>query len=364
MALDNILTVVIPCRNEENYIAKCLESLVACSFDKNTLEVFVCDGVSDDNTQEIVKSYERKYDFIHLLINDRRTTPFALNLGIERSTSDFVAILGAHAEVSSDYFSQCVADFQLDEKIGCTGGLLINEYEDELSEAIGIAQSSSFGVGNAHFRTGAKSGCVDTVAFGTYRKSMLDEIGYFDEELVRNQDDELNYRVIKNGWKIYLNTGVTALYYVRGSFSKLYKQYWQYGYWKVFVNKKHAAVTSVRQLVPALFVLGVVLFICTEVLASLASVSVIGSVASFFSLALFFSIGFYLILSFIIGINLWTNKCDFEIKKRRESLSTPFFVMFSFFILHFSYGLGYWKGILDFLIKGKGPTKKSENLTR
>ena len=111
MAKENTLTVVIPCRNEENYIAKCLDSIIACSFDKDALEVFVCDGVSDDGTQEIVNRYEEKYSFIHLLVNDRKTTPFALNLGIEKSASEFVAILGAHAEVSVDYFSQCVADF-------------------------------------------------------------------------------------------------------------------------------------------------------------------------------------------------------------------------------------------------------------
>ena len=153
MALENTLTVVIPCRNEENYIAKCLDSLLACDYPKEKISVYVVDGQSDDRTQAIVREYDTKHSQIELLINKKKTTPFALNLGIEKSTSEFVAILGAHAEVSKNYFSQCVEDFQLDTKMGCTGGLLINEYEDDVSEVIGMAQSSSFGVGNAHFRT-------------------------------------------------------------------------------------------------------------------------------------------------------------------------------------------------------------------
>jgi len=340
MALDNTLTVVIPCRNEEKYIGKCLDSLIACDFPKDKLSVFVVDGESDDRTKTIVREYAINHSQIKLLINEKKTTPLALNLGIENSTSEFVAILGAHAEISKNYFSQCVEDFQLDNKIGCTGGLLINEYEDNVSEVIGMAQSSSFGVGNAHFRTGAKSGYVDTVAFGTYRKTTLDEIGVFDEDLVRNQDDELNYRVIKNGWKIYLNSSVTALYYVRGSFSKLYNQYWQYGYWKVYVNQKHNAITTVRQLVPTLFIAFLVL----------------GLSLSFFSIwmRLLFSLGLliYLYLAFIFAL------------QKTKKPSNIYRVMGSFFILHISYGLGYWKGILDFIIKRKGPSEKSESLTR
>lgn len=340
MALENTLTVVIPCRNEENYIAKCLDSLLACDYPKEKISVYVVDGQSDDRTQAIVREYDTKHSQIELLINKKKTTPFALNLGIEKSTSEFVAILGAHAEVSKNYFSQCVEDFQLDTKMGCTGGLLINEYEDDVSEVIGMAQSSSFGVGNAHFRTGAKSGYADTVAFGTYRKSMLDEIGYFDEDLVRNQDDELNYRVIKNGWKIYLNTEVTARYYVRGSSSKLYNQYWQYGYWKVYVNQKHKAITTIRQLVPALFIAFITLGITLSVFSIWARL--------FFALGLFI----YLCLALV-----------FALQKTRKP-SNVFRVIGSYFILHSSYGLGYWKGILDFVVKRKGPSEKSESLTR
>jgi GT2 family glycosyltransferase len=115
--------------------------------------------------------------------------------------------------------------------------------------------SSVFGVGNAHFRTGGKSGCVDTVAFGAYRREVFERVGFFDEELARNQDDEFNYRVVQGGFKIFLDPAIQSDYFVRGSISKLYKQYDQYGYWKVFVNKKHGAVTTLRQLAPPLWVL-------------------------------------------------------------------------------------------------------------
>ncbi len=268
------------------------------------------------------------------------TTPFALNIGIKASTSDYATILGAHAEVSKSYFSKSVKDFQIDPKMGCTGGFLINEYEDEVSEAIGSAQSSSFGVGNAHFRTGNASGFVDTVAFGTYSRKVFEKIGYFDEELDRNQDDEFNFRLLKNGFKIYLDKDITANYYVRGSFKKLYRQYWQYGYWKVFVNVKHQMITTVRQLIPMLFVL------------FLAVGAVLSFVHPILRLLFFAGLGSYLL-----------GAVFFATKKSKTPLQSAK-IIFSFLILHLSYGLGYLKGIWDFMVLRKGPSKSSASLTR
>jgi len=347
-----VLSVVIPCRNEESYIAACLDSIAVCDFPKENLKVFVCDGLSDDKTVEIVKEYAFKYEWIELLVNEKQTTPFALNLGIKSSKSEYVTILGAHAEVGRDYFTKCVSDFLKDEAIACTGGLLENVYDDEISEAIGYAQSHWFGVGNAHFRTGLKSGFVDTVAFGTYKRAVFEEIEYFDEELARNQDDEFNYRLIKSGYKIWLNTSAKTSYFVRGSINKLWKQYFQYGYWKVFVNKKHKAVTTVRQLVPAVFVLCVLgMFVFTKISPPL-------------SMLCFLAVGCYFFISFILGILFLVRISGGSMKKARTNMLAPLLIMVSFFTLHFSYGLGYLKGIWNFLILRKTPSKNSHTLSR
>jgi glycosyltransferase involved in cell wall biosynthesis len=299
----------------------------------------VCDGNSSDGTQKIVNTFSASNPQFRLLINEQKTTPFALNLGIKNSTSDIIIILGAHSELDKDFVLNNVSSFDIDTKIMCTGGVLQNEYENVPSQIIGAAMSSSFGVGNAHFRTGAKNGFVDTVAFGAYKKEIFDEVGLFDEELIRNQDDEFNYRVTSKGFKIYLNSDIKCKYFVRASFSKLFRQYYQYGYWKVFVNKKHKSVTTIRQLIPMLFVLylflfGISIFVDKVVFVCMSTLGVL-----------------YLFLAFVFAF------------KKASSLKFILGIVYTFFILHVSYGLGYLKGIFDFLILRKS-IRKHESLTR
>ena len=334
------VSITIPCRNEEKYIAKCLQSIIDCDYDKKLLTVFVCDGLSDDNTQSIVQEVSSKYHFVKLLINDKKTTPQALNLGLKASNSDVKIILGAHAEIYPDYISNCVEIFNTKSDVGCVGGIIENVMEDETSSIISLAMSSSFGVGNAHFRTGEKDGYVDTVAFGAYKNEVFEKVGFFDEDLIRNQDDEFNYRLHKFGYKIFLSRNIKSKYYVRASFSKLYKQYFQYGYWKVYVNAKHKTVTTVRQLIPAFFVL----FLFG------------GAALSFFSVYFFFI--------FLLGILAYLCLGIVSAFKKTMSLTKAFMIFYVFFILHYSYGLGYLKGIIEFVFLGKRPSKKSEALTR
>ena len=136
-------------------------------YPQDQLTVYVCDGKSTDETVAIIKDYAVKHAFIQLLVNEKQTTPFALNLGIKASTSDVVIILGAHSELYPDYVSSCVEAFDFAPNIGCTGGIIENVYENEISDVIGKAMSSSFGVGNAHFRTGNKDGFVDSLQKGS-----------------------------------------------------------------------------------------------------------------------------------------------------------------------------------------------------
>jgi len=333
------VSIVIPCRNEEKYIGRCIDSILSQDYSQDKLFVFVCDGKSTDDTAAIIHDYAVKHKNISFLINEKQTTPYALNIGINASLTDIVIILGAHSEIYPDYVSSCVEAFSYGTNIGCTGGIIENVYENETAEVIGKAMSSSFGVGNAHFRTGNKDGFVDTVAFGAYKREVFDKIGFFDEELIRNQDDEFNYRLLKNGFTIYLYRKIRSKYYVRASFDKLFKQYEQYGYWKVYVNKKHRAVTTLRQVIPLLFVL----FLFT------------GALLSFFHMLLF--------KIFLLGVFLYAALSVYSAFKQSGNSKQVFSIVKSFFILHFSYGLGYLKGIIDFFVLQKN-IKKEEVLTR
>ena len=221
----------------------------------------------------------------------------------------------------------------------CVGGVLENVYENETAKIIGSAMSSSFGVGNAHFRTGNKKGYVDTVAFGAYKREIFDKVGLFNEELIRNQDDEFNYRITSAGYKIFLNPEIKCKYFVRASFKKLYKQYYQYGYWKVYVNVLHKTVTTTRQLVPAAFVS--YLFV---LLLSL-----------FVGIKVFFFLSLFLVLYVLMA--------GFMAFRQNAQPITAIKIAYTFFILHFSYGIGYLKGIFDFILLKKS-IKKHESLSR
>lgn len=341
------VAIVIPCRNEERYIERCLLSVVNSVYTDGTIDVYVSDGMSDDGTRAIIQKLTSQHPNIHLIDNQKRTTPYALNLGINAAKDfDVLIILGAHAEIAKDYVQLCVDNLKKDASAGCVGGLLENVNEDAASEAIGMAMSSSFGVGNAHFRTGTKSGYVDTVAFGAYRKEVFEKIGLFDEALTRNQDDEFNFRVIKAGFKIVLDPRIHSKYYVRADYSKLFRQYYQYGLWKVYVNRKHKAVTSMRQLVPPVFVLFLFSILLIPVFALLTP---LGSISA---------------LVWICGFTLYKIGAFYAaLKQKARPVQVPG-VIFAFFLLHSGYGLGYLHGILKFIILRRQPGHKESRLSR
>lgn len=329
-----LVSVVIPCFNEERYIVACMESVCAQQLNPGVeLEVLVCDGNSKDRTPELIRRFEAIHPQVKYLLNEKQTTPYALNLGITHSKSDVVIIFGAHAVMKPGYVQRCLDDLAADPTLGCVGGLLSNVYENEASRVIGLAMSSSFGVGNAHFRTGAAAGYVDTVAFGAYTRAVFNKAGLFDEELTRNQDDEFNYRLLINGFKIWLDPQIRADYYVRASVKKLYRQYFQYGYWKVYVNKKHRAITTIRQLIPFFFVC----FLWAGAIGSL--------------LSRYAGIAFAAILLLYLALAL-----SFAFRKTKRP-AEAIKITGIFAILHVSYGWGYLLGIIDFMIRRKGAGK-------
>lgn len=319
--MDKRISVVIPCRNENAHIKECLDSIIASDYPSDNLEVFVCDAMSNDGTIEIIQEYEKNYKNIFYLLNEKQTTPHALNLGIKRSSGDVIIILGAHSSIDKKYIAECVELLDSDNKLGCVGGVLENVYEDEVSKCIAFAMSSLFGVGNAHFRTGVKDGIVDTVAFGAYKKEVFNKVGFFDEELTRNQDDEFNFRVIKAGYLIKLSKNIKAKYYVRSGYRKLFNQYFQYGFWKVIVNRKHRTVTTLRQVVPPAFVLFIVLGLLISVIIPPLAIYYLIAMIFYFFLSLFFA---------------W---------KKSDQIRLVLKIMLSFWILHIAYGLGYLKAL-------------------
>lgn len=336
------VSITVPCRNEIKYINNLLDSILKSNYDKNLIEVFIVDGMSNDGTRELInRDYLSKYDNIKLLDNIKQKTPYAFNLGIKESVGEIAIILGARHIISSNYISEVVEVLVKRKEIGCVGGIVHNIYENKTSEIISKSMASPFGIGFNNFRAISKDAYVDTIGSPAFRKSIFDELGYFDERLTRNQDDDFSFRIKKAGYNILLKSNISIQYSVRASFSKLFKQYKQYGYWKVFVNKKHKTVTTLRQLFPLLFLLSFPLFFLLFLINDK------------FIYAFLLEISSYMLLSFIFAFK--TNGFNFTYIIKQ---------MYTCFILHFSYGLGYLEGILDFLILNKKPNEKNETLSR
>jgi len=334
------VTIVIPCRNEEHYIAKNIQSVLDQDY-AGFCEVFVVDGMSTDATRNIVGEFERKYPKqVKLIDNPKKFTPDAMNIGIEKSSAEIFIILGGHAYLDKSFVSKNVEQLTNDPGLGCTGGVIKNIFENKEGALISKAMSSVFGVGNATFRLGGKKSLVDTVAFGAYWKRVFEQIGGFDEVLIRNQDDDYNFRVTQAGYKILFDPEIISYYYVRGSYKQLRKQYFQYGYWKVYVNKKHKLVTSVRQLFPALFILGIIA----------------GSLLGFFHPVFWWITGSVVSLYGLTAM-VFAAKISEKIVEFLPLIRT-------FLILHFAYGFGYIKGIIDFLFLNRKPGLRGTELTR
>lgn len=335
------VSIVIPCRNEGNYIEKCIEGFMDQTYPSSNYEVLICDGMSTDGTRDIIEKYQKLYSNVKLVDNPGLTAPKAMNKGIKTSHADVIIIFGAHAYPERDFIERNIEALS-DDEIGCVGGTLETINETEIGKGISLAMSSPFGVGNALFRYSKKEAFVDTVAFGAYRRSVLDKAGYFDEELVRNQDDELNLRVRENGCKILLSPKIKSYYYSRASYKKLWKQYFQYGFWKVRVFQKHKKVPQVRHLVPMLFVI----------------FNIFGLLSKFISIYLFMC--YLLILLIYLALALFQS-LKLGIKNKTSFLS----ILITFPILHLSYGLGFLEGLIIFyLIKNENFINKNTNSSR
>ena len=250
------VSIIIPCRNEAGYIANCLDSILASDYPQDQLEILVADGRSTDGTRELLTDYCAQHASVRLLDNARGTTPAGLNVAIQASSGAIVIRMDVHVLYPPDYISRLVRGL---EETGAdnVGGVLETVPADNtpMARAIALGMSHRFGVGNAHFRVGATERReVDTVPFGCFRRELFSRIGLFDEELIRNQDDEFNFRVITQGGRVLLLPDVSCRYFARRSLHQLARMYYQYGYFKPLVAQKIGRIMTIRQLVPALLV--------------------------------------------------------------------------------------------------------------
>jgi glucose-1-phosphate thymidylyltransferase len=320
------VSVVMPVRNEATFIARSLDAVLAQDYPPEQMEVIVADGMSTDRTREIVQSFQTKHPRIKLINNPGKIVPTGLNLAIAQAQGEVIVRVDGHCELANDYIRRCV-EHLLNNDVDGVGGPLTTIGDTPLARVIASAMSSFFGVGGAAFRTKPdKTMLTDTVAFPAYKRSVLERAGPFDEELVRNQDDEYNYRLRKMGAKILLAADVRCRYYSRSSFSSLWRQYFQYGYWKVRVMQKHSGQMQPRQFVPPLFVAA-----CLATLLLLPVFPVAGD-----------------LLALVVGSYTIANITATMLSLRSNKYTSLPLVPIAFATLHLAYGLGFLTGLVRF----------------
>lgn len=251
---EQTVSVIVPVRNEVGFIETTVRALLEQHGLPASYEVLVVDGLSDDGTRDVLDRMASHDQRLRILTNPSRTVPAALNLGIREATGDVIIRVDGHTTVESDFIRANLALLEEHPEAWSVGGPIAHRGTSTVSRAIAAAMSSPIGVGGASHRFANYEGYAEGTAFPAFRRWVFDRIGMFDEQLIRNQDDELNFRITRAGGKIYISPRVKHAYFVRDSFKALFSQYAQYAYWKIEVMRKHGRVIAPRHLVPGLFV--------------------------------------------------------------------------------------------------------------
>ncbi|MFC1806929.1 glycosyltransferase family 2 protein [Candidatus Omnitrophota bacterium] len=323
------VSVLMPIRNEAQYIEASLGAVLRQDYPSDKIEILIMDGLSTDETRSIINriieqpDIKEKFAAIYLLDNPSHIVSSAFNIGLAKARGDVIVRVDGHCEIASNYISKCIEILNRT-RADCVGGEITTIGRTRTAKSISLAQSTFFGVGDVIARRRKNwSGYVDTVCFGAYRKEVFAKIGLFDEELIRNQDDEFNARLVQAGGKIWLDSEVKSTYFSRATLKGLWHQYLYYGFYKIRFLQKRKMLPSMRQLMPPLFIIGIIAVTGLSFCA--------GTPIWIMSYA-----GVYLGMSLLASI--WIAS-----RVRRFYFMLPLI----FITLHVSYGIGYLWGLWE-----------------
>lgn len=263
---DVLLSIVIPVRNEAGFIERCLGSVFAQDLGGLECEVIAADGMSDDGTSEKLKTLKSKYPNLRVLENPKRTVSSGVNLGIRESKGDVIVRLDAHAEYGADYVKNCLEALERT-GAGNVGGpaIPLPGGGTDLARAIVLAHHSPFGLGGGSFRKTGAEGFAETVWPGCFRREALEKSGLYDERLTRTEDIELNARMRKAGYRVYLSPGIRAYYYCRPNLKELWRQRWLDGIGVVQTLAVNPGAPRPRHFAPLAFVSSMILLAALSV---------------------------------------------------------------------------------------------------
>lgn len=327
------VSIVVPCRNEANAIVAFLNSLLNQEMGDINWEAIIADGMSDDGTRKVLEQFSKEHRQIRVIDNPSRIVSTGLNACIRVAAGDIILRMDVHTEYKADYVRRCV-EVQRKTNAANVGGACVAVQTGYVGRAIAAAFHSPFAVGGARWHQPSYEGPVDTVHLGCWRREVLEQIGFFDETLVRNQDDELNFRLTRAGGTIWQSPDIVSWYHPRSSLGALFRQYFQYGYWKVAVIKKHRLPASWRHLVPGAFVLANVVVL---------AVALLGMIFGRGPFSWFTEAGMGMDIAYAVAVFV----AAFIVAKKDGWILLPVLPLV-FCSYHIAYGLGFLFGIFHF----------------
>ena len=249
------VSVVLPVRNEGRHLQACLERLIDQDYPRDRVEIIVVDGRSDDATHDVLERVMSRHPNVRLRVLDNpdRIVPTALNIGIRAAVGEVIVRMDGHSIPERTHLTACVRALRSSGAANVGGGMRA-EGTTPFGRAVALVMRHRLSAGDARYRTGGRAGDVDTVPFGAFRRDVFDRVGLFDESMVRNQDYEFNARLRAAGERVYFDPSINFVYAPRETPGGLWRQFFQYGWWRVETIRRHPSSVRWRQLVPPIFV--------------------------------------------------------------------------------------------------------------
>ncbi|MBK8417747.1 glycosyltransferase family 2 protein [Candidatus Villigracilis saccharophilus] len=328
------VSIIVPCYNEETTIRHLLDAVLAQTYPRAQMELVISDGLSTDRTRAVIAEFQKEHAdlAVRVVDNSTRTIPSGLNQAIRESGGEIIVRLDAHSMPIPEYVERSVSALEAGKGENVGGVWDIRAGADTwIAESISFAAAHPLGVGDAMYRLNAKAGAVDTVPFGSFRRSLIERIGAFDETLLSNEDYEFNTRVRESGGTVWLDPAIRSVYFSRSTLKKLAVQYWRYGFWKLKMLRRYPHTLRWRQALPPVFVFILFVLIVLSLFVGLARYILAAQLL------------FYFIALGSAGLKLAIEK-----GKGFILIGLPLAIM----TMHIFWGAGFlWSGISDLFVK-------------